>query len=164
MEEDELEDELELYYLPEECRVLTGNSKGICIARYKSVQTCWKFPIGDERTSCAKRSLKLETLQEEKETCNALTGQNKSNCVRNLKNKIYNIIKWRFYDLEERAEDFMRRGFVDEESVADFIAKSEQNKVKFNQAATNGERKNIILDVRNDWQEFVEIVRENLRG
>jgi len=164
LEEEEQEEELELYYLPEECRVLSGGVRGICIARYKSVQTCWKYPIGNERVSCAKRVIKLGTLQAEKETCDKLTGQEKSACVKEIKNKVYNIIKWKFYDLEERAEDFMKRGFVDEESVSDFIAKSEQNKIKFNQAATKDERKNIILDVRNDWKEIVEIVRGNLRG
>jgi len=164
LEEDEQEEELELYYLPEECRALSGSDRGICIARYKSVQTCWKFPIGAERVSCAKRALKLETIQEEKETCDKLTGQEKSICVKEIKNKVYNIIKWKFYDLEERAEDFMKRGFVDEESVLNLIVKLEQKKIEFNEATTKEERKNIILDVRNDWKEFIDVVRENLRG
>jgi len=163
-EEYEQEEELELYYLPEECRALSGHERGICIARYKSVQTCWKFPIGDERVSCAKRATKLETIQEEKETCNKLTGQEKSTCVKEIKNKVYNIIKWRFYDLEERAEDFMHRGLVDEESVSNLIVNLEQKKIEFNEATTKEERKNIILDVRDDWKEFVEIVKRNLRG
>lgn len=164
LEEDEQEEELELYYLPEECRTLSGSVRGICIARYKSVQTCWKFPIGDERVSCVKRTMKLGTLQEEKETCNALTEQEKSVCVRDLKNKVYNLIKWRFYDLEERAEDFMQRGFVDKESTVDFVGELEKKKIRFNEADTKEERKNIILDVRMIWKEFIDVVRENLRG
>jgi len=102
LEEEDQEEELELYYLPEECRVLTGSERGICIARYKSVQTCWKFPLGDERISCVKRSMRLGTIQEEKDACNVLTGQDRSICVRELKNKIYDLIKWRFYNLEEK--------------------------------------------------------------
>ena len=164
LEEEGQEKELELYYLPEECRALSGSEKGICIARYKSVQTCWKFPIGYERVSCVKRSMNLGTIQEEKETCNKLTGEEKSACVGEIKNKVYNLIKWHFYDLEERAEDFMARGLADKAVVVDFIEKTEKNKAKFNEAKTNGERKDIILAVKNDWKDFVNKVRENLRG
>lgn len=164
LEEEDQEEELELYYLPEECRVLSGSERGICVARYKSVQTCWKFPIGDERVSCAKRSMNLATIQEEKEVCNKLTGENKSVCVRELKNKVYSLVKWHFYDLEERAEDFMARGLVDKAVVADFIEKTEQNKAKFNEAKAIDDRKNIILAVREDWKDFTDATKENLRG
>ncbi|MBI2208675.1 hypothetical protein HYU50_04220 [Candidatus Woesearchaeota archaeon] len=164
MEKEEQEKELKLYYLPEECRALAGNEKGICIARYKSVQTCWKFPIGDERVSCVKRFMNLGTIQEEKEVCNKLTGEEKSVCVREIKNKVYNLIKWRFYDLEERAEDFMHRGLADKETVAAFIEKTELNKAKFNEAKTKEERKDVILAVKNDWKDFVGKVKENFRG
>jgi len=164
LEEEELEQELKLQYLPEECRALSGSIRGLCIARYKSVQTCWKFPIGDERISCVKREIKLGDLQEEKERCNVKTGQEKALCINELKGKVYNLIKWRFYALEERAEDFMERGFVDKDLVVDFNVKIEENKRRFNEASTKKERKKIILDVRNDWKEFINIVRENLRG
>ena len=164
LEKDEQEEELELYYLPEECAALDGASRGICIASYKSVQTCWKFPVGAERVSCVKRAIRLDSIQEEKKKCNALSGKNKSVCVREIKNKAYDLIKWRFYDLEERAEDFMTRGLVDKESVIDFIVKTEENKVKFNEADSKEERKNIILDVRTDWKELVKKIREKVRG
>ena len=164
LEKEEQEEELQLYYLPEECSALSGASRGICIARYKSVQTCWKFPVGAERVSCVKRAIRLETIQEEKEKCNALTGENKSVCVREIKNKNYDLIKWRFYDLEERSEDFMMRGLADKESVIDFIVKTEGNKIKFNEAGSKEERKNIILDVRDDWKELVKKIMENARG
>jgi len=164
LEEEEQEEELQLYYLPEECAALSGASRGICIARYKSVQTCWKFPVGAERVSCVKRAIRLEAIQEEKEKCNKLIGEKKSVCVREIKNRVYNLIKWRFYDLEERAEDFMTRGLADKEFVIDFIVKTEENKVKFNEADSEEERKNIILDVRTDWKELVKEIRENVVG
>ncbi len=163
-EEEEQEEELELYYFPEECNALIGASRGICIARYKSVQTCWKFPVGQERVSCVKRAIRLEAIQEEKEKCDTLKGMNKSICIREVKNKNYDLIKWRFYDLEERAEDFMTRGLADKEPVVDFIVKTEENKVKFNEADSKEKRKNIILDVRKDWKSFVNKIRENIRG
>lgn len=164
IKEEEQEEDLELYYLPEECGVLSGRQRGLCIARYKSVQTCWKFPVGDARISCVKRTTDLGFIQKEKETCNALTGQERSDCVRELKNKVYNLIKWRFYDLEERAEDFMIRGVVSKEEVIKFIEKTEKNKILFNQAKTKDERKNIILYVRDGWKEFTNIVKENMKG
>jgi len=85
LEEEEPEQELQLQYLPEECRVLSGSVRGLCIVRYKSVQICWKFPIGDERISCVKREIKLGDIQEEKEKCNAKTGQEKALCIKNKK-------------------------------------------------------------------------------
>ena len=163
-EEEDQEKELELYYFPEECRALSGSERGICIARYKSVQECWKFPIGDERVSCVKRSMKLGPIQEEKAACSNLPGEEKSACIMEIKNKSYNLIKWRFYDLEERAEEFMERGLADKESVILFIEKTEQNKAKFNEAKAKEERANTILAVRQDWKEFTDSIRDNLRG
>ena len=163
LEEEEQEEELKLYYLPEECRILNGSDRGLCIASYKSVQTCWKFPAGNERISCVKRVIKLESLQEQKEICNSKIGYEKNQCKEELKNKGYSLIKWHFYNLEEKAEDFMQRGLIDKESVVDFISKTEQNKIKFNDAETKEERKDIILAVKEDWKEFADKVRENLK-
>lgn len=111
---------------------------------------------------CAKRAIRLEAIQEEKEKCDNLTGEEKSSCVIEIKNKMYNVIKWRFYDLEERAEDFMKRGLIDEDAAVDFISKTEQSKIKFNGAKTKEERKSIILDVRKDWKELVKKIMENV--
>lgn len=162
--EEEQKEELELYYLPEECRALTGSSRGLCIARYKSVQACWKFPVGEERVSCVKRSMRLGVIAEEKEACNKLSGENRSVCVRELKNKAYSLIKWHFYDLEERAEDFMHRGLIDRNAAADFIEKTELNKASFNEAGTDEEKKEIILAVREDWKEFTGMIKDDLKG
>ena len=165
MEKDGQEEELELYYLPEECAALSGAARGICIARYKSVQTCWKFPIGEGRVACVKRTIRLETIQEEKEKCSSLRGENKSVCVRGIKNKAYDLIKWRFYDLEERAEDFMKRGLASEDAAVDFISKTEQNKISFNDAKTKEERKEIIFEVKSDWKKLADAIKEkNLRS
>lgn len=164
LESEELEQELELQYLPEECRALSGNQRGLCIARYKSVQTCWKFSIGNKRISCVKREIKLGDLQEEKSNCNSKTGEEKSTCIRDLKYKVYNLIKWRFYDLEERAEDFMERGLIDLDSVVEFVSQLEENKKQFNEAISKEERKNTILNVRDEWKVFTQKVKENLKG
>ena len=164
LEGGEQEEELEIYYLPEECAALSGAARGICIARYKSVQTCWKFPIGEERVSCAKRAIGLEAIQEEKEKCNKLAGENRSICVREIKNKSYNLIKWRFYELEDRAEDFMKRGLINEDAVVDFVSKTEQNKISFNEAKTKEERTAVILQVREDWKTLADKIKQKLRS
>ena len=164
LEGEELEEELELYYLPEECRAVYFTPRKQCIERYESVHVCWKFPVGNERILCVKRVMKLGTLQEEKRACNGLTGKEKASCVRDLRNKVYNLIKWRFYDLEERAEDFMLRGLIDKKDSVNFIVKVEENKIKFNEARTKEERKNIILDVRIAWNELVKQIEKKIRG
>ena len=107
--------------------------------------------------------MKLGIIQEEKETCNKLAGENRSTCVRELKNKVYNLIKWHFYDLEERAEDLMQRGLIGKDAVVEFISKTEQNKINFNDAKTQEEKRNIISLVKRDWEEFADKVRENLK-
>jgi len=164
LDKEEQKEELELYYLPEECGAVYFTPRKQCIERYNSVQECWQFPIGNARISCVKRVMNLGTLLEEKKACGELTGKEKSVCVRELKNKVYNLIKWKFYDLEERAEDFMIRGLIDKGSVVDFIVKTEENKVKFNEANSKEGRKNIVLDVRIAWNDIVKKVKENIKG
>ena len=164
LDKERQERELELYYLPEECRAVYFTPREQCIARYKSVQTCWQFPAGSERVLCVKRVMKLGTLQEETEKCKSLEGDDKSACVKELSDKMYNMIKWRFYDLEERAEDFMARGLVGKDAVVDFIARVEENKIRFNEAKTYKERKDAILDVRVAWKGLVHKISENVRG
>ena len=163
LEQEEQEGELKIYYLPEECRSLSGSQRGLCIASYKSVQTCWKFPVGNERISCVKRVIKLENLQQQKEICNSKAVDEKAQCKKELKDKGYSLIKWHFYDLEERAENLMLRGHIDKDTVVDFISKTEQNKISFNDAKTKEKRLGIILAVKNDWKEFADKVREKLR-
>ena len=41
---------------------------------------------------------------------------------------------------------------------------AEQNKAKFNEAKAREERANTILAVRQDWKEFTDSIRDNLRG
>ena len=70
--------------------------------------------------------------------------------------------KWRFYDLEERAEDFMIRGLIDKELVVDFVVKVEENKVRYSEAKTKKEKREIILNVRTDGKKLEEFVRKNI--
>lgn len=67
------------------------------------------------------------------------------------------MIKFRFYDLEERAEDMAKEGMGAEglEAVADFVTAITQHKIAFNNAKTTEERKQVIQNVRIDWKAFL---------
>jgi hypothetical protein len=155
LEEEDQEEELEVYFLPEECRAVYFTPREECLERYESVQGCWQFPVGNERILCVKKVMNLGTIQEEKEKCSRLGGVQKLVCEDELKNKVYNLIKWRFYDLEERAEDFMHRNLIDKETATDFIITAEESKVKFNEVKAFEEKKNIILNVRIAWNDLM---------
>ena len=142
----------ELEYLPEECRSLSGESEA-CIERYSIVQICWKQPIGEQRVSCVKNQLQLGDIAQESITCG-----NDITCTKALKDKVYSIIKWRLYDFEQRAHDFHLAG-TDEEEVIEFVMAMETKKINFNEAGTFLDRKDIILESRDLWNDFVEKVR-----
>jgi NADH:ubiquinone oxidoreductase subunit D len=58
--------------------------------------------------------------------------------------------------VEKLAED----GKADVNLVADFVTLIANKKAEFNNATTNEQRKQAILDVRKAWKEFVGKVRE----
>ena len=156
--------ELQIQYLPEECRVIQETeARNSCIARYKSFQPCWNVPAGEARFACARQVLKLgPVISEEVKKCQEKTGQEQVVCKNELKDKVFSMIKFRFYDLEERAEELAERG-ADLNAVADLVTTIELKKQAFNSAKTNVERHQIILDVRQAWQEFVNKVKDQVR-
>ncbi len=153
--------ELEIQYLPEECRALKDKSEqNKCIALYRSYQPCWNVTAGEGRFSCARNVLKLgPVLSEEVKTCQGKTGQEQVACKEAVKEKVFLMIKFRLYDLEERAEELAEEGKADINDVADFVALVEQRKQAFDNAKTKEERREIILDVRAAWQEFIKKVK-----
>ncbi|MBI2667679.1 hypothetical protein HYX17_02815 [Candidatus Woesearchaeota archaeon] len=156
----ELSQEQGLNYLPEECRKLTFRKE--CINRYEQTQKCWKFPVGDERISCVKGNLNLGNIKNEVALCNIKTSRDKTECKELIEEKVYNLIKFRFYDLEERAEELINNG-VNAELVADFISEIEFKKIEFNEAKTKEEKKEIILEVRKIWIEFIKKAKLQLK-
>src|SRR3989338_2162688 len=155
--------ELELQYLPEACRVKTGNERKECIQLYKSFQPCWGIREGEERFSCARTVLKLGALvSDEVKICNAKQGEEQATCKAVLKEKVLYAIAFRFYDLETRAEELGNRG-TDLDTIADFETTVELAKQAFDKASTNAERREIILDVRRAWRDFVEKVKGQVK-
>ncbi|PIP60914.1 hypothetical protein COX00_00620, partial [Candidatus Uhrbacteria bacterium CG22_combo_CG10-13_8_21_14_all_47_17] len=154
---------LELQYLPEACRVKTGTEQKACIGRYKSFQPCWNAKEGDERFSCARNVLKLGPLvSDEAKTCQGKKGSEQVACKAALKEKVLYMIAFRFYDLETRAEELGNRG-ADLNEIADFETIIELKKQAFDKAPTNDERRQIILDVRKAWQEFINKVKDQIK-
>jgi hypothetical protein len=156
--------ELQIQYLPEECRALQNEAvKNTRIARYKSYEPCWNVPAGEERFTCARNILKLgPVISQEVKTCQGKTGVEQVACKNEVKDKVFSMIKFRFYDLEERAEKLAERG-ADLNAVADLETLIESKKQAFSAAKTKAERRQIILDVRQAWQEFVNKIKDQVK-
>ncbi|MBI4993196.1 MAG: hypothetical protein HZC26_03630 [Candidatus Magasanikbacteria bacterium] len=155
--------DLELQYLPEACRVKTGAEQKACIGRYKSFQPCWNAKEGDERFSCARSVLKIgPSVSDEVKTCQGKKGSEQVACKIAVKEKVLYMIAFRFYDLETRAEGLGNRG-ADLTAIADFETIIELKKQAFDKASTNAERRQIILDVRKAWQEFINNVKDQVK-
>nr|MBI4157044.1 hypothetical protein [Candidatus Woesearchaeota archaeon] len=154
----ELRKEYKLEYLPEECRTIDNmTERQNCVRRYAQLQKCWKF-IGDERMRCVDHELNITKIKEQKRECNLLDENEKQECRKRLKDNVYHRIKFKFYNLEDKAERFLDRGWVDNETVAVFIANLEIKKAEFNEAATKEEKRKVILEVRELWKEFLKSV------
>ena len=139
-------------FFPEECR--SWEDKNKCVALYQSVQSCWEFPTSAARISCLKNSVQVGEVAAMKSSC----AGNKT-CLAALQDKVNLLIKLRFYNLEEAAEEFLEAGQLSTEKVVDFVIKMEQSKIAFNQAQTMEERKGIVLQVRKYW---IELIRDML--
>lgn len=156
--------ELEIEYLPEECRAAADSAqRQACIARYKSYQPCWSVPAGESRFACARDILRLGPMaSEEVKNCQGQTGSEQVACKAAVREKVFRMIKFRLYDLEERAEQLAERG-ADLDAVADLEALIESKKQAFDAAQTKAERRQIIFDVRQAWQDFLNRVKDQVK-
>ena len=150
--------------MPEECRVIDNQTeRQDCVNRYAILQVCWNKAIGEERFSCVREKLSLgNDISQEKANCNSKLNIERDSCFNDLRKKVYNTIKFKFYDLEERAEEMEELG-VSEELIAEFVTNLELKKQVFNNAKTKEERKQIILDVRKLWVGFIRDAREQIK-
>ena len=152
----QLKEENEYDYLPEECRALVNESRETCIANYKKSQSCWVSLKDNERFKCAKSAFGLVgTVAAQKSQCDDFTGTNKSSCILKLRNRVDAVVKFRIYNLEEKAQRLMEKGLVDAETAANFVTALEQQKQNYNEAKTVAEKKTIIRAVQKLWKEFI---------
>ena len=153
--------EAKLQFLPEECRAQEGEKRSRCIRVYKLTQQCWKNDDDKLRVSCVKKNVGLEKpVKEEIASCKELEGDNRTQCVSDLRESVYDSVKFRFYNLEQKAEDLLDNGKIDEATVTKLISDLEAKKIEFNEAGTIREKKIIVNEVKEIWKNFVKAVRE----
>jgi hypothetical protein len=156
-----LKQENELNYLPEECRVLTGLERAKCINNYKNTIICFNKESDEERVNCARRAIGLQiaTIQQAKLDC-----KGNQTCLNELKEKVFTLIKFRFYNLEYKAQEIMRKYNISESTVVNFISSIENKKQEFNSASSIEEKKRIVQDVINLWRQFIDQVKSEIRS
>lgn len=144
-------------YLPEECRAeLNEAERKECIDRYLSLKPCWEKQQGKERISCVKEKLGLpQKLVKAKDFCNQEDEESRATCIEDYKQKIYHLITFRFYDAEERVEEWYEEGKLNLEITTDFVAFIAISKIAFNGAQSKNERLEIIKEVISRWNQTV---------
>ncbi|RLG19485.1 hypothetical protein DRN67_02550 [Candidatus Micrarchaeota archaeon] len=144
----------ELQHMPEECHALQGTEQAACIARYRVMYSCMAKSNDVARENCMKSELQLGQVVEQKQTCLSEEAGEKQECLRELHQNIYEMIKFRFQNLITKAERLEEKG-ASEELVVEFIAAIEQKTVEFDEAQTIDERKEIVRQVAELWRNFV---------
>jgi len=147
-------------FFPEECKARPGEEKE-CLSFYQGIDHCWDILHGPSRLSCAKQVIGIENIANEKARCQARIGTERNECNRELKNKVFDLIKFRLYNLEQQVSGLEENGRkLTEDQIVEFVVKLEKLKLGFNAAVTNNERKLIILQARQEW---VNLIRQ-LKG
>lgn len=157
----QLAEENEYDYLPEECRAQVNESREKCVANYRKSQDCWKSDKDSERFRCAASAFGLVgTVASQKAQCENLTGTNRSSCILQLRDRVDAVVKFRIYNLEDKAQHLMEKGLVDQETVTGFVTAMEQQKQNYNDAKTIAEKKDIAKGVQKLWREFIAKVKK----
>ncbi|GEM_PF-4757700 len=180
------EEEEGLYYLPEECRNLTNDTRRECLARYHIIQPC-RFEQGDDsRFSCVRNALNItKRAKEAVEECklqvrganwtNARNGTNATGnstnwtnpgigkCMSEVRKNVYEEAKFRMYNLEEKAERLAKFG-VGNETITSIIAKLEELKLKFDAAQGAEAKKAVLREAADAWKQFIQQAREEAKA
>lgn len=161
----QLPEENEYDYLPEECRLVVNESRGKCVSNYKKSQKCWASLKDSERFECARKAFGLAgTVTAQKSACDEMTGQNRSDCILQLTDKVDAVVKFRMYNLEEKAQRLMEKELVGIDTVTEFVAAIEQQKQNYNDAKTINEKKSVVAGVQKIWQNFIAKPKGKARG
>ena len=157
----QLAEENEYDYLPEECRAQVNESREKCVANYKKSQQCWTSLKDSDRFKCAASAFGLVgTVASQKAQCDDLTGQNRSDCILQLRDRVDAAVKFRIYNLEDKAQHLMEKGMADQETVTGFVTAMEQQKQNYNDAKTAADKKAIVKGVQKLWQGFIAKVKK----
>ncbi len=155
-----LAEENEYDFLPEECKNQTGVLRATCVQSYKKVSKCWDEDSDSKRFECAKKEYVLENVANERAKCEAL--ENHTDCKKELIKKVDTLVKFRIYNLEQKAQKMKEKG-ANEETVVDFITLLESKKLEYNQQISKEGKKKILDDIRSAWTQFVKQARSDMR-
>lgn len=151
-------------FIPEECRTVEGETqRALCIQKYRKLERCRNLRASTgEKNRCAMGELGLATtsnVAEQYSECK--NAQRKDECRATLKDKVYSMVKFRIYALEEKAEMFVDKGIVTDERAAAFIAYLEDAKKRFNAASDIAGKIAVLREVKTSWGKFVSEARQN---
>ncbi|MEK6968047.1 MAG: hypothetical protein AABX51_05445 [Nanoarchaeota archaeon] len=144
-----------LPYTPEECRAVFGVVRANCIKRYDLVQTCWQYSADSERVGCARGLLQAVNITSQLSSCT-----NKE-CKDSVAERVFTLTKFRLYNLEEKAEDWLEKG-AEKNTVIDFVMFIESKKIVFNNEKNLSEKKQILREVQEEWQNFIRTVSKQV--
>ncbi len=157
--EDQQREQLGIIYFPEECRALAGDKQTTCVNRYRLVQPCWEKPIGPSRSACASKVLGIKNnVASELRACLRKKTDQRATCQADLRDKVYALIKFRLYDLSERAESLLEKGIA-KEKIVNLVSTMEQKKQAFNEATSYQAKRQILLDAQKTWREFAFTIK-----
>ncbi len=145
-------------YDSDECRDLKGEQKESCNLKYTSYRKCSE--INEEREevlSCVRKALGTENnVKEDVSECKQMEGEDRTKCEIEVKDRVYDTIKIRLQGLQDKAEEYLSRGYVSEELASRLINSIELKKGEFDSAETLWEKREIINQVKRIWSAFVE--------
>lgn len=130
-----------------------GNDTSACRRRLNAVKECLDRPSGPDRAECARNKLNLGRVVSQLKGCRNQTNQ--TECIQDLKDKVYEYATVKLQDLADRAENLLELG-VNASIVDDFVAFVEDSIIAFEEAETVPEKKDVILGVRKAWLTLIQ--------
>lgn len=165
--DDKLAEEFQILYFPEYCKWeqrkegTTEEDKQEqteCIQLYQSFGQCWALPFGQERRDCGRKASGIADLEADKDDCLFRTGEDRAACAAELQERVEHLSLFYLYELEIQAEELLVKDLLNFQDVVDWEVYIEEQKVKFDQAETLKEWKNIIIEVKDRWKAFTSKV------
>lgn len=151
-----------LDYQPEECRSKVLQGKIDCYDFYASVQPCWLNESDSERVSCARAAIGLlNPIKDERAQCETLNTANKAVCKQKLRVNVGKLVKFRLYQLSQKALYFHDEGAPRDQVVA-FIQYIEETKQKYSGLGSKDAKIQLIREVQSKWSAFVGQIKDSL--
>ncbi|MBI3231542.1 MAG: hypothetical protein HYZ51_00465 [Candidatus Doudnabacteria bacterium] len=158
--EEQYKQEVQIQYFPEYCKTEdTETGQQVCIQLYRDFSTCWAMPFGDKRMACGKKIIGFEDVNKQVAVCLATTGQSRTTCALELKEKVEKFIIFELYEMEARAEDLLRMGKLSLEKTAEFDLFVETSKAEVEKGNSLKKWKIILKNAQSRWQELIKDVK-----